>query len=432
MSVAKRKTDESVGYFELLRQNQKFRLLWAGQVVSLLGDWFNLIASASLIALLTQSGAAVGGLFVVRMLAPFLVSPFAGVAADRYNRKHLLIFTDILRGITVLGFLVVRDASLVWLVYALTAIQMGGQGFFFPARNAILPDIVSRRELGAANALSSATWSVMLAFGAALGGLFSGIWGIYPAFILDALTFFVSGFILSRIAYIPPAALGESDKSVGAALKQYIDGLNYFRHHVDIFVIALHKGANGLFVSGAYQVLQVTIAEMYFPIGEGGGVSLGLIYAVTGVGTGLGPIIARIFTGDRDRPMRFAILVGYGISVCGLLLASTLLNFPVVLMGSFLRGVGGGIGWVLSTQLLMQLVPVEVRGRIFSTEFAMNTLMSAIAAGSAGALLDTVFTMSSALRTLGILTILPIILWGLWIFFGKHEKVKVEDLSLAS
>ncbi|MDQ7034005.1 MAG: MFS transporter [Anaerolineae bacterium] len=423
----KAKRGDSVGYGALLRGNRNFRLLWGGQIVSLLGDWFNLIASALLIAQLTGSGAAVGGLFVVRFLAPFLVSPFAGVAADRYNRKHLLILTDILRGITVIGFLFINSPQLVWLVYALTAIQMAGQGFFFPARNAILPDIVNQRELGAANALSSATWSIMLAFGAALGGVFSGIWGIYPAFILDALTFFISAGILSRIAYTPPVALAASDKSIKGALTQYFDGLKYLRQHVDIFWIATHKAANGLFVAGAFQVIQVTIAESYFPIGEGGGTSLGLIYVATGIGTGLGPILARYFTGDRIKLLRYAILVGYFSSITGLVVTSTLSNFPVVLIGAFLRGFGGGTMWVLSTQLLMQLVPVEVRGRVFSTEFALSTLSSAIAAGVAGALLDTVFSISEILQMLSVLTLIPTGLWLLWTLFGKHEKLKTAS-----
>ena len=83
-------------YWQLIRGNRAFRHLWAGQIISLTGDWFNLIASASLIAVLTQSGTAVGGLFVVRMLAPFLVSPIAGVVADRYNRRAIVITTDVL------------------------------------------------------------------------------------------------------------------------------------------------------------------------------------------------------------------------------------------------------------------------------------------------------------------------------------------------
>ena len=80
-------TGKSVGYLQLMRQNPNFRWLWGGQVVSLLGDWFNLIASAILIAELTGSGLAVGVLFTIRMLAPFAVAPIAGICADRYNRK---------------------------------------------------------------------------------------------------------------------------------------------------------------------------------------------------------------------------------------------------------------------------------------------------------------------------------------------------------
>ncbi|MFQ5944289.1 MAG: hypothetical protein ACE5JF_12120 [Anaerolineales bacterium] len=62
---------QSIGYFELIRGNMDFRYLWSGQIVSLFGDWFNLIGAAALIAQLTESGLAVGGLFVIRMLAQF-------------------------------------------------------------------------------------------------------------------------------------------------------------------------------------------------------------------------------------------------------------------------------------------------------------------------------------------------------------------------
>ena len=118
------RSQDSSGYFALVRENRNFKYLWYGQIVSLFGDWFNLIASATLVASLTGSGLAVGGLFVVRMLAPFLISPLAGVAADRYNRKKLLILTDVVRAVVVLGFLLVRSSELLWFLYTLTAIQL--------------------------------------------------------------------------------------------------------------------------------------------------------------------------------------------------------------------------------------------------------------------------------------------------------------------
>ena len=103
------------------------------------------------------------------MLAPFLISPIAGVFADRYNEKWFLIISDLARAVIVLGFLFVRKPEHVWLLYSLTAIQLAISGFFYPARSAILPEIVSENELGAANALSSSTWSIMLSLRSRIG-----------------------------------------------------------------------------------------------------------------------------------------------------------------------------------------------------------------------------------------------------------------------
>ena len=157
------------------KDQRNLELFNNGEIVSLFGDWFNLIASAALISSLTGSGMAVGGLFVVRMLAPFLVSPIAGVVADRFDRKKILILADLSRMVIVLGFLLVRSAEQVWLLYVLTFLQLAISGFFYPTRNSLLPEIVSRHELGSANALSSASWSVMLALGAAVGGIVAAI-----------------------------------------------------------------------------------------------------------------------------------------------------------------------------------------------------------------------------------------------------------------
>jgi len=108
MSDSEGNRPTSIGYWALIRDHRDWRYLWLGQIVSLLGDWFNLIASATLLTKLTGSGMALGALFVIRMLAPFLISPFAGVLVDRYNRKHILIWCDALRVLVVAGFLTVR------------------------------------------------------------------------------------------------------------------------------------------------------------------------------------------------------------------------------------------------------------------------------------------------------------------------------------
>jgi NRE family putative nickel resistance protein-like MFS transporter len=412
---------KAVGYIELVRRNSNFRNLWNGQIVSLLGDWFNLIGSAALVTQLTGSGVAVGGLFVVRMLAPFLVSPLAGVLADRLNRRRLLIACDLSRACVVLGFLVVRRPAEVWLLYALTALQLGISGVFYPARNAILPDIVSGRELGAANALSGATWSVMLAIGAGLGGLVAGSWGIYPSFVVDSTSFLVSAGFITRVHYHVAPGLAGRPVGVRASLQQYADGLRYLRRNLDTFAVATLKGAMGLVISGALQVAEVTIAEQVFVIGQGGSTSIGLLYAFGGIGAGLGPILARRLVGDREAGLRGALLTGFLLAGVGLTIASSLHSLPVVLLGILTEALGTGAIWVLSTQLLLQMVPGRVRGRVFSVEFAWSTLATAIGSATAGSMLDaTALGISGLLRSMAVATLVPAALWGSWLAFGAR------------
>jgi predicted MFS family arabinose efflux permease len=313
-------------------------------------------------------------------------------------------------------------------LYALTAVQLGISGFFFPTRNAILPDLVPPHGLGAANAISSATWSVMLALGAAIGGLVSGYWGIHQAFIIDSLTFLMSAVLIAQISVDVKPGLAAAERTIGASIRQYLDGLRYLAQYRDILVIALHKAAIALIMFSGFQVVQVAIAKDIFVWGIGGGISLGLMFGINGTGTGIGPIVARRFTGDRDRRLRLAILVGYFIGALGLAVTGTLVNFGTVLFGTLLRGVGGGIIWVFSTQLLLQLVPAHIRGRIFATEFAIFTLASAVGAAVAGALLDSSIGISALIWAMAALSLIPAALWALWLARrGRSADLAPDD-----
>lgn len=412
-------TEKKIGYIELVRTNANFRNLWLGQIVSLLGDWFNLIASATLIAQLTGSGVAVGMLFVLRSLAPFVVSFFAGVAADRYNRKWLLIGADLVRGLTVFGFFLVRDAGDVWLLYVLIAIQHGISGLFFPARNAILPDLTSKAELGTANALSGTTWSTMLSLGAALGGLVSGLFGVYVAFGIDALTYFLSAYFLWSIQYVRPAR-DKEDGAAGFSLRHifsdYVDGIRFLRQERGVLAIVLHKTAISLIAFVPFELIYVMLSQERFHFGEGGGLSLGLMYAMVGLGSGIGPLLARYFTGDMDRSVRRAIAIAYVITLVGIVIAAPVISFPLFLLGTFLRAFGNGVIWVFSTQLLLQTLPDRVRGRVMGTEYALFTIASAAAAYIAGQGLDLAGSATPVLWVMAALWVVPTSLWIWWIY----------------
>ena len=193
--------------------------------------------------------------------------------------------------------------------------------------------------------------------------------------------------------------------------------------HPDILFIALHKAAIALLLSSGFQIVQIEIANSYFVIGVGGAISLGLIYGVNGVGSGLGPILARHWTGDQDKLLRISINLGYLIGAVGMLITAPLFNLETVLIGGFVRSIGGGIVWVFSTQLLLQNAPNEIRGRIFGTEFALFTLMGSVATAVVGALLDQ-FPVHTILWGMVGLPLIPTVLWSLWHI--RHNRMQSE------
>ena len=168
MSELAAKRRGGVGYLELLRSNRGFRFLWLGQVVSQMGDWFDTIAVYTIALTLTGSSRSVALIMVARFLPSVVMGPLSGVVADRFSRRTIMIASDIVRAIVVLGFLFVRRPDQMWLVYVLTVLQLAFSTFFEPAKTAAIPSIVSDRELVPANAIASVTWSVMLTLGARL------------------------------------------------------------------------------------------------------------------------------------------------------------------------------------------------------------------------------------------------------------------------
>src|SRR5881394_1524368 len=109
-------------YLQLLRTNRNFRLLFIGQTISQLGDWFNAVAVYALLLDLTGSATAVAWMMIVQFLPIAIVGPLAGVAVDRVNRRRLMIIADVVRGVLILGLLLVRTADQVWIAYAVMAL----------------------------------------------------------------------------------------------------------------------------------------------------------------------------------------------------------------------------------------------------------------------------------------------------------------------
>src|SRR5687767_10771953 len=124
-------------YSQLLRQNRNFRLLWGGQIVSQLGDWFSTITVQALLLSYTGSATSLAWFMVASLLPSFLLAPMAGVVVDRLPRRTVMIAADVARAVIALGLLLARDASTAWIAYACVAGMSAFSALFEPARTAI-------------------------------------------------------------------------------------------------------------------------------------------------------------------------------------------------------------------------------------------------------------------------------------------------------
>jgi MFS family permease len=401
-------------YLSLLRKRRQFRYLWLAQVVSLMGDWFNTIASVILVNRYTESGMAVGLFFLARSLPPFLLGPVAGVIADRFNRKAVLIVSDLLRAGIVLGFLLVNSAERIWLLYVLSIAQFAVSAFFEPARAAILPSLIDADEILTANTLSSATWSAMLAIGAAVGGFTANALGVPVALLIDASTFLISALLVTRIV-APPLAEEESVQVSG--WQDFVDGLAYVRQQPRIGLIALVKGMGHI---GSVDVMIAVFAERVFPVGEDGALTLGLMFAFHGVGAVAGPLITNLLTDQQARSLQRAITWGYAIIAISWLGWGLAPSLGLVLIAAMLRGMGGSINWTYSSVLLQIEVPDRFLGRVFALDFAFFTLMMSFAVLASGFILDgPVADPRRFAILLAVGALPPLLIWALSIRRGR-------------
>jgi MFS family permease len=415
-----------VSYISILRNNRNFRLLYIGQTISQLGDWFNAVAVYALLLDLTGSATAVAWMMIVQFLPVAVFGPLAGVIVDRVNRRRLMIATDLLRGGLILTLLLIRRPDQVWIAYVVMALAVGAQAFFEPARTATIPNITAPEELLEANALSSATWAAMLALGASIGGVVTALAGRNVAFTVNALSFFASAYFLAQTRYDARPAVVDRPKGFLAlsGIGDLVEGIRYVRQRSHVAALMFVKAGWGL--AGGVLLLLTIFGQRVFPLAGGSAGGIGVLYAARGIGAGLGPIALRWIIGQQPARLRQAIgpaffMVG-GFYVALAWAPSLWVAALCVLLAHF----GGSILWVFSTVLLQMEVPDRFRGRVFATELALVTLMSSASSYWTGHQLDRAGWSPRTLAfALGVMFCVP---GGLWLVIQSRwlEKTTAE------
>jgi MFS family permease len=422
-------------YIQLLRRNPDYARLWMAQAISLLGDWFSTIALLGLVARFSDSsGVAVSALLVARFLPPLIVGPFAGVLVDRLNRKMLMIVSDSTRVVIVLFFLLVNDASHLWLVYVLTALQFSLSALFEPARSAILPRLVKPDDLVKANFLGSATWSVMLAAGAAIGGAVATLFGTSTALLIDASTFALSALFIAsiRVSTATNTRSGDDQAPSADSTSQlgFRDGLRYIAQRPATAATLLIKLGGSI---GSVDTLMTIYATTLFVVGENGTGSLGVFYTAFGIGAVLSPIILNRFNQDSVRIMRRYVALGYAVITLGWFLFGGAPSLFLAALGILVKAMGTSIYWTYSSVILQKTVPDKFLGRVFALDLAGFQLSTVLSIIITGWILDRFAgtPVQHIVIATGIVSLIPLIAWSLAIPWIERKAVIERALESA-
>ena len=421
-------------YMRLLRENRNFRRLWLAQIVSEIGDWFYTLSIYSLLLQLTGRASSVALALILQVLPQTFVGPTAGVVNDRISRKRVMIAADLARVAIVLSMLLVRSRSQVWLIYPLLLLETIMAAFFEPARNSVIPNIAPREDVVLANTLSSTTWSVNLMMGATLGGVVAALLGRDAVFVLNALSFLASAFLIRGMRFEEPHAEGLGPLRARELLdfSPMLDGWRYVLGDRRLLSTVCVKAGN--LMVGVSWVIFTVMGQKYFPVNwHGAGpqraamLGMSLLMSARGVGALLGPLLSAPWAGHDSGRLRLGILVGYvivGIGYAGLGGAG---NVWLACAAVALAHIGGSTVWVFSTTLLQLNTDDRFRGRVFAADFGLAMFTIAVGAYVTGVFLDWGISARVVATVTGIAMVLPATVWAWAIrFWGTPQTARAD------
>ena len=366
-------------YWSLVRDNADFRRLYLARLISFAGDWFLVVPLIGLVYEASGSPLAAAAVLAAQALPALLLAPVTGVAADRFDRKKILVISDLIRAGLALSLLAVDAVDAIWFPLLIVALEGAGAAFFYPASGSALPNVVSEEELAPANVLMSSAWGAMLALGAALGGLFAAAVSRDAAFVVNAATFMVSAILVARIGR-------RLQEPVRTATEGYLestkDALRYAVSDRSVTALLTSKAVHALTSGGAVGLFAV-IAFTLYDAGDGG---TGVLFGARGLGNLIGPIVAFRLVGSSDR--RILGSIGYAMALWGVayLVVGVAPGLALAAVAIMIGHMGGGTQFTFSTYGLQELSPDQIRGRIFALDFGLDTLAIAVSALTVGAL----------------------------------------------
>jgi MFS family permease len=364
-------------------KNPRFRRLWIGQGLSFVGDFVSTVALVLLVVDVSGSASAVGGVLVARLL-PTLASPLVGVLADRLDRRVVLVVSDLVRAVLVVGLIFAHDLPTI---YVLAFLLGAARTVFNPTVRAAFPTIVGGGDLTQANALISGTFSFSVMAGPALGGVLVASVGVELAFLLDALTFLVSAALLWTIPLPAPERTGGEEGFFG----ELHAGFGYLAGARVPLAIVLGAFLATLTANAAIPA-EAFLAKETFDAGD---VGYGMLASLWGGGMILGSVLTAVL-GDRINlvPLYFVSIFATALAFAGVGLSPT---FALALGAIAVAGTANGVENVATDTVLQRRVPDAFLGRVFAARFLTFSAGEAFAYPIGGLVVDVLGPRSTYL-----------------------------------
>ena len=412
----------------------QFSVLWWSGTLSSFGDWATLFASVALASYLGSEGGnseLTAVIPIVARIIPALMSSFAGILADRFNKKNVMIICDLSRMVIVLGLFFTTTLIQLFLINFLSEIfSLIRQ----PSRESVVPEVVDNEYLVKANSLFTVgTYASLplasLAFGVISdNSLIEGIvsygngWNGSVIFVIDSVTFLISSFLLLYLKTDSPNKNIEKQSNVLGDLKE---GLNYFLSVQELRTVTTSislslVGAGALFVLGntyLTESLKFTQSSFGFMIASFG---FGIIFTM---------VILSYFVTSFSR-IPFFIGISMVITGLSLLFAFNSSEFSTILFFIFISGIGSGSVYLLTISYLQSTTDKNLRGRVFGNFYTigrLSILLSLFISGFVANFINQYFEFDGVLFVLRISSGF-ILLSGL-ITFVKGYRTIIKDFG---
>lgn len=378
-----------------------FRVLWIGNVGTMLGQWIQFAAQGYFVFQLTGSPFQVGAVSFTRGVSAVVVSPFAGLVTDRFSRKSVLMtFTALSAAVAAaLAMLVITDTITIWMLYPIAVLEGLGDAINQPARQVMIYDVVGPDDLPNAVAVNSLGSNTMRIVGPALAGGLIGFAGIESAFILQAAAYVFSMYATSRIRTRGiPAPVASTSVLAGIA-----DGIDYARGNRDVLLLVVMAGLPSLLVYPYVQYIPVFASEVL----DVGSLGFGFLASAVGYGSIIGALLAANLTQLQKRGQ---ILVWttfiYMLLVTAFALSSVYaLSFSLLVVAGIANSV-----YLMFNQVMIQLiVDDEYRGRVLSL-YVMVGSITPFSALLMGALIDAFGAQATVACFAGLATAIVLVI----------------------